>query len=65
MVSAVAGSDMTSFFARHVRGVETLPYDEAFGYVGLRFMNNRLEEMPNASAEARALRLAWLNGNNR
>jgi predicted metalloprotease with PDZ domain len=32
----VAGFDLEEFFKRHVRSVETLPYDEAFGYVGLR-----------------------------
>jgi predicted metalloprotease with PDZ domain len=62
VVSAVAGSDMSSFFARHVRGVETLPYDEAFAYLGLRLTNNRLEELPNASAEMRTMRAAWLTG---
>jgi predicted metalloprotease with PDZ domain len=34
-VSAVAGSDMSDFFNRYVRGVETLPYDEALAYAGL------------------------------
>lgn len=34
--SEVAGADLSDFFARHVRDVETLPYDEAFGYAGLR-----------------------------
>jgi predicted metalloprotease with PDZ domain len=68
VVSEVAGPDMSGFFARHVQGVETLPYDEAFGHAGLRLVkagavNYRLEEVPNASAEARALRSAWLSGN--
>jgi predicted metalloprotease with PDZ domain len=35
-VSQAAGADMSDFFARHVRGTEPLPYDEAFAYVGLR-----------------------------
>ena len=35
VVSEVSGSDMSGFFRRYVRGVETLPYDEAFGYLGL------------------------------
>ena len=38
VVSAVTGSDMSEFFRRHVRGVETLPYEEAFAQVGLRFV---------------------------
>jgi predicted metalloprotease with PDZ domain len=38
MVSQVAGSDMSDFFRRYVRGVETLPYEEAFGQVGLKFV---------------------------
>ena len=36
MVSEVAGADMSDFFKRYVRGVETPPYDEAFAQVGLR-----------------------------
>ncbi len=36
VASEVAGFDLSEFFARHVREVETLPYDEAFGYVGLQ-----------------------------
>jgi predicted metalloprotease with PDZ domain len=35
-VSQVAGADMSEFFRRHVSGVETLPYDEALAYAGLR-----------------------------
>jgi predicted metalloprotease with PDZ domain len=36
IVSEIAGTNMDGFFARYVRGTETLPYDEALGYVGLR-----------------------------
>lgn len=36
VASEVAGFDLADFFARYVRDVETLPYDQAFGYVGLR-----------------------------
>jgi predicted metalloprotease with PDZ domain len=38
VVSQVAGTDMTDFFARYVRGTETLPYAEAFAGVGLRLV---------------------------
>jgi predicted metalloprotease with PDZ domain len=38
VVSQVAGSDMSDFFKRHVRGVEPPPYEEAFAQVGLRFV---------------------------
>jgi predicted metalloprotease with PDZ domain len=38
MVSEVAGADMSDFFKRYVRGVESPPYEEAFGQVGLRFV---------------------------
>jgi predicted metalloprotease with PDZ domain len=38
VVSEVAGADMSDFFRRYVRGVETPPYEEAFGQVGLRFV---------------------------
>lgn len=37
-VSEVAGTDMSDFFRRYVRGVETPPYEEAFAQVGLRFI---------------------------
>jgi predicted metalloprotease with PDZ domain len=38
MVSAVAGSEMSDFFRRYVRGVESPPYAEAFAHAGLRFV---------------------------
>lgn len=37
-VSDVAGADMSDFFRRYVRAVETPPYEEAFAQVGLRFI---------------------------
>ena len=37
-VSQVAGSEMSDFFKRYVRGVETPPYEQAFAQVGLRFI---------------------------
>ena len=36
IVSEVAGRDMTTWFAKYVRGVDPLPYDEALAAVGLR-----------------------------
>lgn len=39
MVSTVAGTDMSDFFKRYVRGVESPPYEEAFAQVGLRFLH--------------------------
>ena len=36
LASRVAGFDLSDFHARHARGTETPPYDEAFAYVGLR-----------------------------
>jgi predicted metalloprotease with PDZ domain len=38
VASDVAGEDLSDFFKRYVRGVETLPYEEAFAKVGLRFV---------------------------
>jgi predicted metalloprotease with PDZ domain len=35
VATAVAGSDMSEFFRRYVRGVERLPYDEALAVLGL------------------------------
>ena len=39
VTSEVAGADMSDFFKRHVRGVESPPYEEAFAQVGLRFVH--------------------------
>ena len=36
-VSEVAGTDMSDFFKRYVRSVESPPYAEAFAQIGLRF----------------------------
>jgi predicted metalloprotease with PDZ domain len=38
IVSEVSGADMSDFFKRYVRGVESPPYEEAFAQVGLRFV---------------------------
>jgi len=38
MVSEVSGADMSDFFKRYVRGVDSPPYEEAFAQVGLRFV---------------------------
>jgi predicted metalloprotease with PDZ domain len=38
VTSAVAGMDMSDFFKRYVRGVETPPYEEAFAQVGMNFI---------------------------
>jgi predicted metalloprotease with PDZ domain len=37
-VSEVAGADMSDFFRRYAKGVETPPYDEALAQVGLRLV---------------------------
>ena len=44
VTSEVAGKDMSDFFKRYVRGVEPPPYDEAFGYVGLRLVREAARE---------------------
>jgi predicted metalloprotease with PDZ domain len=70
LASEVAGFDLSDFFRRHVYGVEPPPYDEALAYVGLRMtrtpegprVNYRIEKDDKATAEARALREAWLTG---
>ena len=40
VVSDVAGRDMTDWFAKYVRGVESLPYDEALAGAGLRLVKS-------------------------
>ncbi len=63
VAAQVAGFDLADFFTRYVRGTEPLPYDEALAYVGLRLINNnRIEEIPNASTQAKELRERWLQG---
>ena len=39
VVSEVAGADLSDFFKRYVRGVESPPYEEAFAQVGLRLVS--------------------------
>ncbi|MEK6333921.1 MAG: PDZ domain-containing protein [Acidobacteriota bacterium] len=38
VTSEVAGTDMSDFFKRYARGVESPPYEDAFAQVGLRFI---------------------------
>ena len=38
MAEEVAGFDLGDFFMRYVQGVEVLPYDQVFAYVGLRLV---------------------------
>jgi predicted metalloprotease with PDZ domain len=42
VTSEVAGTDMSDFFKRYVRGVEVPPYDEALRSVGLRLVRDPL-----------------------
>jgi len=44
VASEVCGCDFTDFFTRYVRDVEVLPYDEAFGYMGLRVVRETARE---------------------
>ena len=44
VASQVSGYDFTDFFNRYVRDVEALPYDEAFGYLGLRVAREAARE---------------------
>jgi predicted metalloprotease with PDZ domain len=44
IVSRRSGFDFGDFFKRHVRDVETLPYDEAFSRVGLRLVRTAAKE---------------------
>ena len=40
VTSEVAGTDMSDFFKRHARGVESPPYETAFAQVGLRLVRD-------------------------
>ncbi|HKY41554.1 MAG TPA: PDZ domain-containing protein [Pyrinomonadaceae bacterium] len=48
IVSRRSGFDFSDFFKRYVRNVEVLPYDEAFGYAGLRLLKTQAKEPFNA-----------------
>ncbi len=48
VASEVAGFDLGDFFRRYVRGVETLPYDEAFASLGLRVIREQARQPYNA-----------------
>jgi len=48
VASDVAGFDLHDFFRRYVFATEVLPYDEAFGYVGLRVLHPTAPEAHNA-----------------
>ena len=48
VASEVAGYDLHDFFKRYVFDTEVLPYDEAFGYVGLRLVRPAALEARNA-----------------
>lgn len=48
VASEVAGFDLSDFFRRYVRGVETLPYDEAFANLGLRLIREQARQPYNA-----------------
>jgi predicted metalloprotease with PDZ domain len=48
VVTEMADAEFHDFFNRYVRNVEVLPYDEAFGYAGLRLVKTQAKEPFNA-----------------
>jgi predicted metalloprotease with PDZ domain len=44
VVTEVSGHDLSGFFRRYVRNVETLPYDEAFAPLGLRVVREQARQ---------------------
>jgi len=44
VASLVAGFSLDDFLKLYARGVETLPYDEALGYVGLRLIRTQARD---------------------
>ncbi len=44
VTSEVAGVDLSDFFARYVRSVQTPPYDEVLAHVGLRLVKEQSRE---------------------
>ena len=51
--SEVAGKDMSEFFRRYISGKEPLPYEEYFGYAGLRVIRESQAERPWAGVSSR------------
>jgi predicted metalloprotease with PDZ domain len=51
VASKIAGFDLSDFFARYVLGIDTPPYDETLGYVGLRMVRQPAREPYNAGIE--------------
>jgi predicted metalloprotease with PDZ domain len=56
IATEVGGFDLGDFFKQYVRNVEVLPYDEAFGFVGLRVARAQASEPFNAG-----ISFAWEN----
>jgi predicted metalloprotease with PDZ domain len=48
VASEVYGADLSGFFGLYVRGVAMLPYDEAFGFVGLSLIRQQARQPFNA-----------------
>ena len=44
VASEVSGLDLNDFFRRYVQGVEVLPYEEAFAFVGLKLAKTEAKE---------------------
>ena len=44
-LEVLTGNDYRDFFARYVSGVDEIPYDQFFGYVGLRLEYRQLEQV--------------------
>jgi predicted metalloprotease with PDZ domain len=68
IVSQVAGWDAMDFFNRYIRGAETLPYEEALGYAGLRMVRQPSRNPHTAGIvvnrnDRQALRLGNIRGN--
>jgi predicted metalloprotease with PDZ domain len=66
-VNKVTGSDFTEFFKAYVSGTADIDYDQFLEKAGLELVESdknsyKLREIPQASAEQRALREAWLSG---
>jgi predicted metalloprotease with PDZ domain len=63
--SEVAGEDLHPWFERFVGGTEDLDYDALLARAGLRLVREdrwRIEELPDATPEQRAVRAGWTSG---
>ena len=60
VVARTAGRSFGLFFSKYVTGTEELDYDASLRYAGLRLVDGKIVDLPEATTAQRALRRSWL-----